>query len=446
MCDDYVIAIPSYGRPFGLQLKTLKMLHDNGIPASKIYVFVVGDQYDLYEKALVADSYNCLVIGEPGITAQRKFIRNFFDNGQKIVSMDDDLEGIDLSLSEWTSLNTMIEDAFNICAIKSASLWGIYPTFNKFFREKRVGVNVGLNFIIGHLYGFINSHNKDLDTNPLNTQKEDVENSIRHYIKSGKTVRLDRIAANTKYMANTGGLGKRKERLAAIEADTLRLHNEFPGHTKIKVRKNGQFEVVLKEPKLSPMMHSVSNIAREEPLWLDAINPTEVQPLWQALEKISIPQQAGHSGRAASFGKHRATTFGLIKPRGKKEFTLTAASKRHPEITKMIFELGKKICKVPFTSIHCNVSVQCPKHTDPVNCRDSTIISFGNYEGLLLEIENLGTFDTFCRPLQFSGQIPHWNTPLVEGKKYSLVFFFHENPQKIDSDHGLAELIENIQK
>jgi hypothetical protein len=101
---------------------------------------------------------------------------------------------------------------------------------------------------------------------------------------------------------------------------------------------------------------------------------------------------------------------------------------------------------VPFTSIHCNVNVVCPPHFDPVNSKDSTIISFGNYEGILLEIEDYGTFDTFCHPLVFNGAAnKHWNTPYISGKKYSLVFFYHENDKKIDSDHGLAELIENIQ-
>jgi hypothetical protein len=444
MCD-YVIAIPSYGRPLGLQLKTLKMLRENGISASKIYIFVVGEQYDLYEKALVADSYNCLVIGEPGITAQRRFIRNFFDKGQHVVSFDDDIESIDLSLTHWKNLDRFIEDAFLVCLDKKATLWGIYPTYNRFFREKRPGVNIGLNFIIGHTYGFINNPDKEFDTNPLNTQKEDYENTIKHYIHAGKVIRFDRVAAQTKYMGNAGGLGKRKDRLAAIEADAKRFCEEYPLYTKLKQRKNGQYEVKLCIQK-KETMHSVSNIAREEPLWLDALDPKEIQPLWEALEKIQIPFQAGSSGRAASFGKHRACTFGLIKPRGKKEFCLTAASKRFPAITKMIYDLGKKICKVPFTSIHCNVNVCCPPHLDPVNSKDSTIISFGNYEGLLLEIDNLGVYDVFCKPLQFNGALyKHWNTPYVSGKKYSLVFFYHENPEKIDSENGLKELIEKSQ-
>ena len=446
MCDDYVIAIPSYDRPFGLQLKTLKMLHEAGINKDKIFVFVVDEQHDLYQKALNTDSYNCLVKGVKGITAQRKFIRHFFDKGQLIVSMDDDLESIDLSLSEWTNLNDFITDAFNTTLSKKSTLWGIYPTFNKFFRESRPGVNIGLNFIIGHLYGFVNSHDREYDTNPLNTQKEDYENSIRHYILSGKNIRFDRVAAKTKYMQNKGGLGKMKERMQAIETDAIRLHEEYPQYTKLKHRKNGLVEIVLKEQKMkNPVMHSVSNIAREEPFFLEPVTPELVQPLWSELEQISVPMQAGHSGRAATFNKHRACTFGMIKPRGKREFCLTAASRRWPKISKMIFDLGKKICKVPFTSIQCNVNVMCPKHVDPVNSKDSTIVSLGNYEGLLLEIENIGVFDTFLHPLQFSGQIPHWNTPHESGKKYSLVFFYHENPLEIDSENGLEELINNIQ-
>lgn len=440
MCD-YIIAIPSYDRPFGLQLKTLKLLHEAGIEKDKIFVFVVEEQYDLYHKALNRDWYGTLVVGVKGITQQRKFIRNFFAPGRKIVSMDDDLESIDLSLTHWEKLDRFFEDAFLTTLDKKASLWGIYPTYNKFFREKRPGVNIGLNFIIGHLYGFVNSHDKEFDTNPLNTQKEDYENTLHHYINAGKVIRFDRVAAFTKYMGNTGGLGKRKDRMAAIEVDAKRLCEEYPEFTKLKQRKNGQYEI-----KLGINKDYKKPIEKRQPLWLDDVNPEEIKILWDELEKIQIPAQAGSSGRAASFGKHRACTFGVIKPRGKKEYTLTAASRRWPKITKMIYDLGKKICKVPFTSVHCNVNVCCPPHYDPVNSKDSTIISFGNYEGLLLEIENLGVFDVFCKPLQFNGALhKHWNTPYVSGKKYSLVYFYHENPEKIDSDTTLGDLIENIQ-
>lgn len=441
---DIKYVIPSYGRPDALNSKTLLTLHNMKIDPSNIYVFVVAEEEDLYRNTLIKAWYGHIVVGVKGITAQRQFISDYFPEGEYIVSFDDDIESIDMTLTNWNCLTRAIEDAFIVCLQHKAFIWGTYPSYNRYFRENRNGIYYGINFIIGHFYGYINRHDKDLHINPENTQKEDFERSIRYFMKDGITVRFDRVGCKTKYMANKGGLGKRKERIDAIEVDTKRLHEEFPEYTKLKQRKNGLFEVILYDGKLKKpeKMLSVSNIAREEPVWLDPVAPEELQPLWQALEKIKIPYQSGTSGRAATFNKHRACTMGLIKPRGKKDFTLTAATKKWPEIAKMIYDLGKRICKVPFTSIHINESVCCPPHYDPVNSRDSTIISFGNYKGLLLEIENLGTFDTWCHPLQFSGsQHKHWNTALESGKKYSLVFFYHDNPEKIDSDNGLGELI-----
>ena len=62
------------------------------IPKQNIYVFVANqEEYDLYNTTLDPTTYNKLVIGKPGIKEIRNFMANYFDEGQKIVYMDDDI-------------------------------------------------------------------------------------------------------------------------------------------------------------------------------------------------------------------------------------------------------------------------------------------------------------------------------------------------------------------
>jgi len=89
---DYVIAIPSYKRNETLKKKTLKVLKEYNIPKNIINVFVADKpEYDLYNETLDKDSYNKLIIGKPGIKEIRNFMANYYDEGQKIVYMDDDI-------------------------------------------------------------------------------------------------------------------------------------------------------------------------------------------------------------------------------------------------------------------------------------------------------------------------------------------------------------------
>ena len=89
---DYVVAIPSYKRHETLKKKTLKVLKEYKIPNNIIYVFVADEpEHELYNKTLDKDSYNKLIIGKPGIKEIRNFMANYFDEGQKIVYMDDDI-------------------------------------------------------------------------------------------------------------------------------------------------------------------------------------------------------------------------------------------------------------------------------------------------------------------------------------------------------------------
>ena len=134
---DYVIAIPSFNRNEYLENKTLKCLKNAGISKDKIFIFVANQEQHLIYQTIDPDLYNQMIIGVLGLVQQREFISNYFEDGKYIIQIDDDVEDIDLSLTEHTSLDNFFNYAFKDCVEKKSFIWGIYPVWNPFFRKER---------------------------------------------------------------------------------------------------------------------------------------------------------------------------------------------------------------------------------------------------------------------------------------------------------------------
>lgn len=86
----YKIAIPSYSRSDIIKNKTLNTLERFNIPKSLIYIFVVQEEYDLYNSL----DYN-VIVGNKGLINQRKFIENYFNENELIICIDDDITDFD---------------------------------------------------------------------------------------------------------------------------------------------------------------------------------------------------------------------------------------------------------------------------------------------------------------------------------------------------------------
>ena len=57
------------------------------------------------------------------------------------------------------------------------------------------------------------------------------------------------------------------------------------------------------------------------------------------------------------------------------------------------------------------------------------LVSFGNYEGGNIVIEPYGELSAKYHPIIFNGsELYHYNTPILNGTKYSLVFYKTTNP------------------
>jgi hypothetical protein len=265
----YIICIPSYKRANFCNEKTLATLHKNKIDPKKIYVYVANkEDCDIYKNTLNPELYNKLVLGKKGLVSQRQFIMEQWPENKKIVFFDDDVESIDLSLSprfKKHNLDYFIKEAFNECEKNHSYIWGVYPVFNPFFRKPRAEISRELKYIVGAFYGIINRPNLNtikLTITKENSQKEDVERTIKYFIEDGIVIRFNKIGFTTKYYGKEGGLGRFEDRIKPMKEACKKLENKYSEYGTTKVRGNGMSEFVLK--KIPPRNTEIGNKTKKQ--------------------------------------------------------------------------------------------------------------------------------------------------------------------------------------
>lgn len=247
----YKVAIPSYKRAEPLLTKTLPTLIKGKVKSSNIFIFVADkEEKEIYEKAIPKHMYHKIVIGVPGITKQRIFIKNYFKEGDYVVSIDDDVEGLFRlkgdKLTKITNIDAFFKDAYKMLKKEKLFLWGIYPVMNPFFMKTKKKVTTSLKFIIGVLHGYIVRKDKKLDPSTKIRSKSDYEQSILFYKKDGGVLRFNDVGAKTKFLAK-GGLGEIDKRFELNKQSGEYLQKTYPDLVTIFHRKNGMTEIRLKD-------------------------------------------------------------------------------------------------------------------------------------------------------------------------------------------------------
>jgi hypothetical protein len=243
------IAIPTYNRSDVLEKKTLTTLLSGGIKPSQIYIFVANQKEKQLYESIPSSKYNTIVVGKLGIANQRNFIKHYFKEGDHVVSIDDDVEGLyklqgqnklTQKLTKVKDISAFFISAFDHLKKENKYLWGIYPVHNPYFMNKKVSTD--LSFIIGALHGYIVRHDKTLEPSVLSEGKEDYEQSILYYLKDGGVIRFNNITIKTKFLA-AGGLGK--DRFERNKKSAKYLQKKYPKLVTIFHRKNGMTEIKL---------------------------------------------------------------------------------------------------------------------------------------------------------------------------------------------------------
>ncbi len=251
------IVIPSHKRFNMIQLYTLALLEKHNIDFDNVYIFVSPESYSEYLKLL--PKYPCISIIKGGSTIlqQRNRIINHFNNGERIVEMDDDIEDImnthkEHPVSSVADLQKLFTDSFQMIGKKG--LWGLNSNTNSFFADGKD--KFGLYSIINSCCGYINDKSVVLSVK----EKEDFERTLIHFEKGHKILKRCGYGIKTKYWTNKGGIQsvydfeKRKE---IQKQSAYQLLSKYPKYCYLRERKNGitdiRFKNHIKVPTLPPI-------------------------------------------------------------------------------------------------------------------------------------------------------------------------------------------------
>jgi len=203
----FKIVIPSKDRLKVLATKTLEFLaKTNLLYECEIYIFVNIDNFKQYSKYFNSMVYENIIIilGDDGLNAQRNCIRKYFDEGEQLLILDDDLDDI-RSLQPIPNLYEYLDECFKKIKDNKILLGSINPTNNKYYCTNQE--LQGLYFCVGCFYLEINNHNPYLllDTEET-SEKEDYIRTIKHYNLSGAVARFNGLCVKHRYNGSLGGM------------------------------------------------------------------------------------------------------------------------------------------------------------------------------------------------------------------------------------------------
>jgi len=146
------IAIPTFNRPM---LKSYELAKEI-VGEDNVFVFFHNqedsNQYPQDIKNRIITNTN------KGIGIARNNILTYFEKGEQIIFMDDDITEVNkLQFQELIKLSPQeikgqFEKCFNICEKNGCYLWGIYPVNNAFFMKNKINNKC---FIIGWIMGIV---------------------------------------------------------------------------------------------------------------------------------------------------------------------------------------------------------------------------------------------------------------------------------------------------
>jgi len=219
----FQIAIPTYRRYDIVRRRTLAFLQLNGIPASRITLFVASEEeHSIYSLCINEPYRPKLVIGHLGIHNQRVFMEAHYPPGTPVLFLDDDICRIK---SPFTSLSfeEQVGTSFTLAAAEGCRLWGIHP--NDHGLSLKDEAIVGLRFCIGSCYGLVvgqeNSYPRQLT--------EDYDRTVQCWRRDGKILRFNGLGPTTYYAATPGGLSAARshERMALEFGEFCSINNDI---------------------------------------------------------------------------------------------------------------------------------------------------------------------------------------------------------------------------
>jgi len=238
----FKVAIPSYRRSDVIMDKTLATLRRGGVALCDIYIFVVDDEEEAYQKT--CPGYQ-IIVGLKGLVEQRSFIQGFFPLDTNIVMIDDDVTQIYQPLSQKTK-----EEIFDLPSLfcrmiirmnsEKVGICGCYPVDNIKFSFDNKEVTTYFRYLVGVLTIIKNKRDPALQVDPSDTAHEDKVRTLKYYLKEGKTLRFNHVCIKTAYYAKGGLASSLDNRLKLHSEKSEDLCKKYPKYFRLKVNKRNK--------------------------------------------------------------------------------------------------------------------------------------------------------------------------------------------------------------
>ena len=240
---DIKYVIPSYKRANKFTDLTYKFIKDQDINLQDCYVFLRDDdpQLELYGMIPV----NHIITDTKGIGATHDEITSYFDEGDYLVELDDDIKKIiDTDRKPITNFKEIVNTMFLKLEENKLSYGGTYSVPNPMFMSGAKEYTTDLRYMLGACRFRINRKDMIVETNFA----EDFENCIIHYIRDGGILKNNWIAPVTKNYS-AGGCDGSGRNIETEKADKQYLADKYPEYTTLFQRKNGRHDLRLKHKK-----------------------------------------------------------------------------------------------------------------------------------------------------------------------------------------------------
>jgi len=244
---DIKYVIPSYNRYDKLKDLTLEFLIDQDINLQDCYVFLRDDDPDLENYGELP--INHIITDTKGIGMTHNEITSYFDEGDYLVEIDDDLKHIiDTDRKRITNFKEIVNNMFHKLEENKLSYGGTYSVPNPMFMKGCKEYTTDLKYCLGCIRFRINRKDMIVETN----YAEDFENCIIHYIRDGGILKNNWIAPVTKnYSADGSGCDGDGRNIETEKKDKEYLANKYHEYTTLFQRKNGRWDLRLKHKKIN---------------------------------------------------------------------------------------------------------------------------------------------------------------------------------------------------
>ena len=413
--------------------------------------------------------YHKIVVGKKGISHQRNFIIDYFDEGQHIVFIDDDVSNVRVKrkgkVSDLTELDYFIKNAFKSLKDEKKFLWTTKNMYNPFYKKimKNYAV-VGFAEFSGDFLGIINRKSMKIKYTLEEGENEQLELLFMYHKKDAGVIRYDNVIIISAKLTPGGKIderGGKKQRVDSLLSNNQKLLSAYPEYIKKIDVKGDEYrkrsKLILNTPeiplkiieggKLTNDMLDRDNPDNTEILTDKIIVTPKIRKLQQKVEELisnaRIPSVS--SGFYFSGSKKRGEiigtkgyTFNLgggrrrFLPIG--EFT---KNKENPELFKAIVEYGNEILPTGFeySVITVNKNLKAKKHKDGGNDGVGCITFLGDYTGGGLYIyddkDKPKLYDSHNNVICFNGARLAHKTEAFQGNRYAMIFYQQKNRFKI---------------